>query len=99
MEDAAIFCEECGTKYDANSQIKVQGNSAKKKTKLGWLVFIIAIALLVIAIVFMVRACSSPASLEDVASDFTEAVLIDFNAKKAVSLMSEKLIDSYKDKA
>ena len=107
LTDEALFCEDCGFKQEietpskansfnndnsiCNSNSKINKNTGKLKTFAS--VFIIII--LLFFIISCIRSCFSPNSLEDVASEFTEAMLIEFKAKKAVSLMSEELVESY----
>ncbi len=106
LADDAIFCEECGTKQadlpqDNKRQdepvTKANFQTEKKNGKLKFFITIAVVALLFTAIVSGIRSCATPHSLEDVASEFAEAMFIDFQAKKAVSLMSEDLINSYLD--
>jgi len=108
IEDDAVFCEECGTKQETFSQNQnLSNNSAqqtasypsqaktKKKSKAGLIAAIVIIALIIGGIAYVVKSCSTPETLEDVASEFTEAFLIDFNASKTVSLISEELKESW----
>ncbi len=111
IADDAIFCENCGAKQDATanettntqnqkniSTVSSSKNVSTKNPVRTYLIIGIALALLIFTVLFTVKSCSSsPESLEDVAREFTEALVIDFNAKKAVSLMSQELIDSYMD--
>ena len=108
LSDDAVFCEQCGTKQgdiEQNNISSMQESSttntpmvtsnSNKKGKMGCFISIIAIILSIIFVITAVRSCSSPNSLENTASDFAEALLIDFDAKKAVSLMSSDLIEYY----
>lgn len=53
---------------------------------------------MIVGIAFVIKTCSSTSdSPEDVAETFAEAMMIDFDAKDAVSLMSDKLINYYMD--
>ena len=111
IEDIAQFCEQCGAKQDANTKknthVENQNNGTKllnlsaprpKWAKGSSLIVIIAITLLIVSIFSSIRSCSPPKAVEDVASEFTEASAIDFNAKKVISLMSQDLIDTYMNK-
>ena len=102
-EDAA-FCEECGTKQDSvvheespqeashghQTSFTPNNTHCATKRKFHPLIAIIAILVLLAVVISVARSCSSPETLEDVSTDFAEALLIDFDAKKVVSLMSEK---------
>ena len=63
----------------------------QKKIPVPMLVAVIAALILVMALFSWI----SPQSYEEVSSDFTKAMLIDFDAKDTVSLVSEELLDHY----
>lgn len=107
IKDNSLFCEECGAKQEntvsdndnhAYEQTIVQTfdkPKAKKKGIFKFLAIVIVLALVVYSAVFVFKSCSTPTKLEDVASEFTEALLIDFNTTRTVSLMSEELVEYY----
>lgn len=106
IADNAIFCEECGTKQtiefiDTSTPAPSPDNNQKTpttKTLGGCFLAVLAIILLIASVSFLFRSCeSSPETLEEVSAEFIEALAIDFNAKKVVSLMSSDLIDYYMD--
>lgn len=108
ITDDALFCEECGTKQQnvesentsPPSSTQNNKNTSNKKTIGGCLIAVLAIILLIVSVSFLIKSCdfsadTSPETIEEVAAEFTKAFAIKFNAKTAVELMSEDLIDYY----